>query len=238
MKKLKAKPELYREVRKHNESVVKAVREFEKYSYLESARKRLVAAVIRPRSEMEGSGLRKTYVAIGREWLEEAGISNWRDGNRRVIKQVKSRKAMRTLAVVCVFLFALFNVLALYHTVREEIAPAFGESMKKLKSGGLAFEDLSRFANKVLLKFGEDDSLNRLLPRGASLPPEIRMAWKNRIDRLRSATSPKVKKILLDPKREGVFHVLCEAELPGRGEVAFRLQCEKRGLSYAFLALE
>jgi len=44
--------------------------------------------------------------------------------------------------------------------------------------------------------------------------------------------------ILLDPKREGVFHVLCEAELPGRGEVEFRLQCEKRGPSYAFLALE
>lgn len=238
LKKLQDKPELCREVRGHNESVKSAVREFKGHDSLKGARKQLSYSIIRPHSEMEGRGLRKTYVAIGREWMEEARIASWREGNKRVLKQEKSKKMMKAVTAACVFLFALFNTMALYHTVREDIVPAFGEHMVKLKEGGLPFEDLSHFANMVLLKLGKDTSFNTFLPKGMSLPPNIQMAWKKRLDRLRTATSPKVRTILLDPKRKGVYHVLCEAELPGSADVEFRLQCEKRGTQFAFLALE
>ncbi|MCK5843629.1 MAG: hypothetical protein KAG97_02905 [Victivallales bacterium] len=238
MKKLQEKPELLREVRGHNDSVRDAVREFNGYEPLEGARKQLSSSIIRPHSEMEGSGLRKTYVAIGREWMEEARIVNWRCGNKRVLKQERMQKALKFGTGALFALFALFNAMAIFHTVREDIVPVFGETMKKVGTEELAFEDLAKFAKGVLAKMATDDALSGLPDGGESLPPEIRMEWRKRMDKLRSAGSAKVKTILVDPKRKNVFHILCMADLPECGEVAFRLQCEKRDNSYAFMALE
>jgi hypothetical protein len=84
---------------------------------------------------------------------------------------------------------------------------------------------------------GTKDFFNKMFPRGMSLPPDVQMLWMKRFEAIRSARAPKVKAIILDPKRKHVYHVLCEAESPG-GALEFRLQCEKRGVQYAFLALE
>ncbi|NOY75379.1 MAG: hypothetical protein GXP32_06265 [Kiritimatiellaeota bacterium] len=238
MKNLKAKPELFREVRGHNVSVVKAVSEFKDFDCLESARERLTSAIIRPRSEMEGRGLRQTYVAIGREWMDEACIKHWKAANKRVIKQERINKALRVGAIALAALFVLINVFVIYHTVRSDIVPAFGETMKRVGEGELSFEDLSRFAMRIAKGIKSEDVLKKMFPPGVSLPPEIVIAWKARIDRIQSADSMKVKEIFVDPGRNGVYHVVCEANLPDDSEIEFRLQCERRGPLYAFIALE
>ena len=238
MLKIEDKPELFKEVATHNALVLKTESEYRDFKFLERERKHLRGSLIRPRSEMEGRGLRKTYVSMGRAWLEDAHIVRWEKGNKRVIRQKKLAVIQRFACVAGVVVLVVANALCLYHTVKEEVIPAFGETMKKVRPGAPLFDDLARFAKMTLASSsGKNSGGAGFEP--SSLPPELRMEWEARMERVRAASkSLEIERILMDPVRRGVYYVMCDAELPERGRIDFRLQCAFKNGKYILLALE
>jgi len=238
--KIEEKPELCQEVVTHNRIVLRSEREYEDFDFLEKERERIRGALIRPCSEMEGEGLRRTFVAMGRAWLEDAHIVRWKEGNDRVIRQKKLTGLQRIGSVALVAVLVLANMLCLYHTIREDVIPAFGETMRKVRPDAPLFDDLSRFARTALARSGGEKAAEAAAGfNPTSLPPELRAAWEARMARLRAAAeSLEIERILEDPVRKGVYYVLCDAELPDMGRVDFRLQCANRDGKYVLLALE
>ena len=97
---------------------------------------------------------------------------------------------------------------------------------------------VARNWQRVVAKMKKDEFWCGVHAEPLSLPPEIKMLWRKRINRISSATAPKIKSILADPKRDGIYHVLYEAKLPESDDIEFRLQFARQKNHYAFLALE
>ncbi len=239
----KDKPEVLEEVALHNKRVFEVEREYERFEFLGSERVRLRNALIKPRSEMEGEGLRRTYVSMGRAWLEDSHIERWRRANEYLIRQRRMVFAQKATLLTLAVVVCVLNVVVYYRTFRDDVLPAFGETMKRIRPEMPLFDELTRFAKITLSKVGgngTDAASNRPSTDMEALPPELRTEWKARLNKVRrSADNLEIERILEDPERRGVYYVICDANLRGMGKVNFRIQCARRSTGkLVFLALE
>jgi len=232
------KSDLLEEIVLHNKRVIEAEREYTRFGFLKRQRKHLRRHLISPRSEMEGEGLRKTYVAMGRAWLEDSHIVRWRRSNDRLITQRRMARLQKSAMLVVAMLVCALNGVVYYRTIREDVLPAFGKTMKRIRPDMGIFDDLTRFAKDTFSKMGKSGN-SASSPDMQSLPPDLRMEWRARMERVRkSAETLEIERVLSDPDRRDVYYVVCKADLRGRGRVDFRLQCARRNGHFVFLALE
>ena len=229
---------LFQEIVENNYLVEKTISKFNDYDFIEEQIEKLKQSKIRPGEEMEGEGLRRTYVSIGRNWLETAFISRWEKEVEDFKHERKMQKIRKQLLNICATLFIIGNIFFYSYTLYKDITPAFGSTMKCVRSGELLFDDLTKFTNSIFSEVRQNDSKKSFSFLNNSLPPELQAMWSANLNRIKNASHTSIDRILVDPKRKGIYYISCEADVPDLGDIEFRLQCSKIDGKYALLALE
>ena len=229
---------LFQEIVENNYLVEKTISKFNNYNFIEDKVEQLKRAKICPGEEMEGKGLRRTYVTIGRNWLEAAYISRWEKEVEDFKKERIMQKRRKQLLNICASLFIFGNIFFYSYTLYNDITPAFGSNMKCVRSGELLFDDLTKFTNSIFSEVKQKTPINSFSFLNKSLPPELQAMWSTNLNRIKDASRTSIDRILIDPKRKGIYYITCEADIPNLGDIEFRLQCSKIDGKYALLALE
>lgn len=229
---------LFQEIVENNYLVEKTISKFNNYDFIEEKLEKLKKAKICVGEEMEGEGLRETYVAIGRDWLETAFISRWEKEVEDFKNERRMQKRRKQLLNICATLFIFGNIFFYSYTLYNDITPAFGSTMKCVRSGGLLFDDLTKFTNSIFSEIKQNDSRKNFSFLSKSLPPELQAIWSTNLNKIKDASHTSIDRILVDPKRKGIYYITCEADIPNLGDIEFRLQCSKIDGKYALLALE
>ena len=229
---------LFQEIVESNSLVASTVSEYEDYEYLSSKLTQLKKARIRTNHEMQGEGLRETYVAIGKNWLEATFVSRWKKESEQIKKEIRLRKLRKKIFALagCIFFIACITLHS--YALYDSIKPGFGDSMKCLRSGELVYDDLSKFTHSIFAEINTPHSEGNFSFLSTQLPPELRAMWSDNLRKIKNASSPCIERILIDPERAGIYHIKCEADLPERGNIEFRMQCAKLNGQYTLIALE
>ena len=140
---------LLHEIAENNRLVATTVSDYEDCDDLSSKLDVLKNAKIRVNNEMQGEGLRRTYVAIGRGWLEGTFVSRWKEESEQIKKNIRREKIRKKVLAVSVCAFFLINITFYSYALYDGIKPGFGDTMKCLRSGELAYDDLSTFTNSI-----------------------------------------------------------------------------------------
>jgi len=181
--------ELLKEIVDNNSLVEETICEYEKCESLEIKLKQLKNAKIQTGSEMKGEGLRRTYVAMGREWLEGRFVSRWKDEAEQIQQYVKLQRLRKQVLATSLPLLFLGLIFFYSYTVYSGIKPAFGDSMKYLRSSDLVFDDISRFANLIFREIKEPAPEHSFSFLNQRTPPELRAAWSDHFTKMQCASS-------------------------------------------------
>lgn len=207
-------PELADEIARHNAFVDDLRRKFRRDRKRHEPRLRdLEKRRISPRDELQGSGLRRTFVALGRDWAHANFFDIWKDNLKR--EKIESRKNDAGVLigtvhkpVICLACFVFCALISIKtFKCRQHFRPKI--NLPKLEDA-MRYATVANYAKSVLDEYAVNGELGLKDRWGDAVDPEVRDWGESLLRRFKNIGVVSVRSVHVDSRAPDLYQVYCE----------------------------
>jgi len=226
----KLEENIYGQIASHNLAVNTTVYEIKDNEFIDNqCIEELIDSKIHPLSEMQGAGLRNTFVNLAKDRLYLEKIRVWKKRNEQLNIQKKSARIAKTSIYTSAFAIPLYFILAFAILSVGKISfEKFGDKLVSV-SKGKDFDKLEIFINQTfgLIQQGKLKDLNW----SSTMSPEYRFMAIDRLFHFENFEDAQIIKIFKNSSKKNAFYVSCRI-IKDSNCVNFRFLCEQEKEQY------